>query len=99
MQEGYKALEVELIESKEQLAELLEENNVTRVKFTTLLDTFQSYILEQDKVKKNLIASSRMNIERKNNEIADSMEEHDEQTRQQTNNNREENHLDSHSPV
>ena len=48
---------------------------MTRVKFTTLLDTFQSYILEQDKVKKNLIASSRMNIERKNSEIDDSMEE------------------------
>ena len=88
-----------MIESKEQLAELLEENNVTRVKFTTLLDTFQSYILEQDKVKKNLIASSRMSIERKNNEIDDSMEEQDERNRPQTHINREENRHDSHSPA
>ena len=69
------------------------------MKFTTLLDTFQSYILEQDKVKKNLIASSRMNSERKNNEIADSMEEQDERNWPQTHIIREDNHLDSHSPA
>ena len=71
-----------MIESKDQLAELLEENNVTRVKFTTLLDTFQSYILEQDKIKKNLLSNSKMNIERKNNEIADSTEEQEDRPRQ-----------------
>ena len=69
------------------------------MKFTTLLDTFQSYILEQDKVKKNLIASSRMNSERKNNEIADSMEEQDERTWPQTHIIKEDKHFDSHSPA
>lgn len=51
LQEKYAALVGELAGNKEKLADLLEENNQTRVKFTTLLDTFQAYILEQDKNK------------------------------------------------
>jgi uncharacterized membrane protein len=41
----YTVLVTENKETKQGLDDLLEENNATRLKFTTLLDTFQQFIL------------------------------------------------------
>ena len=41
--------------AKKELEEILEENNSMRVKFTTLLETFQKEIIKQDKLRQELI--------------------------------------------
>ena len=41
--------------AKKELEEILEENNSMRVKFTTLLETFQKEIIKQDKLRQGLI--------------------------------------------